>query len=72
MHSVHCGVMNIEFLEVWIANEGGALLLQVAIERCPGCQATLSSSCKDHEATLLLQTLCTLYRLGLELRLGNI
>ena len=32
----------------------------------------LSSSCKDHEATLLLKTLCTLYRLGLGLRLGNI
>ena len=32
----------------------------------------LSSPCKDHEATLLLKTLCTLYRLGLGLRLGNI
>ena len=33
---------------------------------------TLSSLRKDHEATLLLYTLCTLYRLGLGLRVGNI
>ena len=32
----------------------------------------LSSSCKDHKATLLLYILFTLYRLGLGLRLGNI
>ena len=32
----------------------------------------LSSSCKDHEATLLLLKLRTSYRLGLGLRLGNI
>ena len=47
-----------------------ALLGYMYICNEPG-RLFFSSSCKDHEATLLLYTVCTLYRLGLGLTLDN-